>query len=141
MIIRKFRDTDTEAIIRIWYEASIIAHSFVPKEMWEAYKEELRNKYLPIAQTWVAEEEDEILGFISLLGNYIGGLFIAPAKQGRGIGNKLLEQVKMIKGQLTVGVYSKNEKAKRFYRKNGFKYTGEEVQGETGEVVVNMELN
>jgi len=82
MIIRKFEQPETEELIEIWYNASVIAHSFIPKEIWESHKEELRNKYLPIAETWVAEENGILIGFISLLGNYIGGLFVAPTKQG-----------------------------------------------------------
>ena len=47
MIIRKFKTDDTEGLTEIWYNVSITAHSFIPSEMWDAHKEELRNKYLP----------------------------------------------------------------------------------------------
>jgi len=138
MIIRKFKNADTEKLVEIWYNASIIAHSFIPKEMWASHKDDLEKKYLPTAETWVAEENGELLGFISLLGNYIGGLFVSPTKQGKGIGTKLIEQTKLFKKQLTVGIYSKNEEARRFYEKNGFIYLDDEVQSETGEIVINM---
>ena len=138
MIIRKFEPSDTEEIIRIWYEVSIIAHSFVPKEMWKAHKDELRNKYLPIAQTWVAEDNGSLLGFISLIEDYIGALFVASASQGKGVGSKLIQQAKQAHEPLKVGVYSKNTKAREFYAKNGFRAVSEEVQPETGEVVINM---
>lgn len=141
MIIRKFEHSDTEEIVEIWYKASVIAHSFIPKEMWESHKEELRNKYLPVAETLVAEEGGSLIGFISLLENYIGGLFVAPTKQGVGVGTKLIEQARLEKGQLNVGVYDKNIDAKRFYTKNGFIYMNEEVQPETGEIMINMVLN
>ena len=138
MIIRNFRPDDSERLTEIWYNVSITAHSFIPSEMWDAHKEELRNKYLPSSETWVAEENSELLGFISVLGNYIGGLFIAENRQGMGIGTKLIEQVKLLKRQLYVGVYSKNEGARKFYGKNGFSYLNEEVQTETGEIIINM---
>ncbi|AGA68224.1 putative P-loop ATPase fused to an acetyltransferase [Desulfitobacterium dichloroeliminans LMG P-21439] len=140
MIIRKFKHPDTEEIIEIWYNVSVVAHSFIPKEMWESHKDELRNKYLPIAETWVAEENGNLIGFISLLGNYIGALFITPKEQGKGVGTKLIEQARREKGHLNVGVYSKNIDAGRFYKKNGFAYLSEEVQPETGEVIINMTL-
>ena len=140
MKIRKFVHSDTEELVEIWYNASVIAHSFIPKEMWESHKKVLRNKYLPIAETWVVEESGILIGFISLLGNYIGGLFVAPTKQGIGIGTKLLEQARLEKGHLNVDVYSKNLDARRFYTKNGFVYLSEEVQPETGEIVINMTL-
>lgn len=138
MIIRKFEFPDTEEIIEIWYNVSVVAHSFIPKEMWDSHKGELRNKYLPIAETWVVEESGNLIGFISLLGNYIGALFVTPTKQGKGVGTKLIELAKREKEQLSVGVYNKNIDAKRFYIKSGFTYLGEEVQLETGELVINM---
>lgn len=140
MIIRKFQFADTEDLITIWYNASVIAHFFIPKEMWELHKADLRSKYLPNAETWVAEENGEILGFISLLEDYIGGLFVTPTKQGMGIGTKLLEQAKQVKRQLNVGVYNKNKHARNFYKKNGFTYVSEEVQPETDEIVINMSI-
>lgn len=140
MRIRQYKDTDTEKLIEIWYNASVIAHSFIPPEMWESHKDDLRNKYFPQAETWVAEENGDLLGFISLMGSYIGGLFVNPAKQRVGIGTKLFEQVNKRKGQLYVGVYSKNSNARRFYLKHGFKYVNQEVQPETGEIVINLAL-
>jgi len=138
VIIRQFKETDTEELVEIWYNTSIIAHSFIAKEMWESHKDELRNKYLPQAETWIAEENGNLFGFISLVGNYIGGLFVSPAKQGVGIGTHLLEQAKKVKKQLLVGVYRKNNAARRFYIRNGFTYVSQEVQPETGEIVINM---
>lgn len=140
MIIRKFEHPDTEEIIEIWYNVSVVAHSFIPKEMWESHKDELSNKYLPITETWVAEENGNLIGFISLLGNYIGALFVTLKEQGKGVGTKLIEQARQEKEHLNVGVYSKNVSARRFYKKNGFTYLSEEVQPETGEVVINLIL-
>ncbi|AGA68235.1 acetyltransferase (GNAT) family protein [Desulfitobacterium dichloroeliminans LMG P-21439] len=138
MIIRKFEYLDTEEIIEIWYNVSVLAHSFISKEVWDSYKSELRNKYLPAAETWVAEESGNLIGFISLLENFIGALFVIPTKQGKGVGTKLTELAKQEKEHLNVGVYNKNIDAKRFYIKSGFTYLGEEVQQETGELVINM---
>ncbi|AET69044.1 acetyltransferase [Desulfosporosinus orientis DSM 765] len=138
MLIRKFQVSDTEELVDIWYKASVIAHSFISAEMWEAHRDEVRNKYLPQSETWVAEEHGSLCGFIAKQGNYIGGLFIAPAQQGRGIGTTLMNQVKKDEETLQVGVYEKNLKAQKFYLKNGFTYSDTEIQEVTGEVVINM---
>jgi putative acetyltransferase len=140
IIIRKLQFADTEKLVEIWYNASVIAHSFISKEFWDLHKEELKNKYLPTAETWVAAQNGELLGFISLLGEYIGGLFVTPTKQRLGIGTKLLEQAKQVQRQLNVGVYSRNKGARQFYMKNGFTNVSEEVQPETGEIVIKMVL-
>lgn len=138
MEIRRFEQHDTETCVEIWYEASILAHDFISKEVWESHKADLRNTYLQISETWVAEEEDQVVGFISLMDHYIGGLFVAPEKQGRGAGTQLIQQAKKEKEHLTVGVYRKNAQGRSFYRKNGFIEVDEELQPETGEIVINM---
>lgn len=138
MLIRKFQEADTEDLVDLWFKASVIAHSFIPAEMWEAHKDEVRKKYLPQSETWVAEENGFLCGFIAKQENDIGGLFVAPAKQGRGIGTTLMNQVKKDEKILQVGVYEKNLKAQKFYLKNGFTYSDTEIQEETGEVVINM---
>ncbi len=109
--------------------------------MWESHKVELKNKYLLIAETRVAEESGILIGFISFLDNYIGGLFVATTKQGKGVGTKLIEQARLEKGHLNVSVYDKNINARRFYTKNGFRCISKEVQPETGEIVINMALD
>ena len=38
------------------------------------------------AETWVAEADGAVVGFISLLGHQVGGLFLAPAWRGRRLG-------------------------------------------------------
>lgn len=138
MEVRRFDQQDTDICVEIWYEASIIAHDFIPKEVWESHKDDLRNNYLQISETWVAEEEGQVIGFISLMDHYIGGLFVAPAKQGIGVGTHLIQRAQKEKGNLTVGVYRKNAPGISFYRKNGFIEIDEELQPETSEIVVNM---
>lgn len=137
-MIREYRTSDQEEIIAVWLTTSVLAHPFVDAKMWELHTGELRNKYLPIAETWVYETDGKIVGFISLIGNYIGGLFVLPEWQGRGIGRQFVELAKSVRDNLSVGVYDKNKKAKAFYTCCGFVYESEEVQQETGEKVVNM---
>ena len=136
MPLREYRTADQEELIEVWLASSIIAHPFIDKETWLLHTDDLRNKYLPIADTWVWEEGGKIIGFISVIGNYIGGLFILPQWQGKGIGSQLISQARSVKGNLVVGVYDKNERAKQFYSRCGFAYENEEVQQETGEIVV-----
>ncbi len=141
MIIRSYRPTDVDNLTAVWYESTIKAHDFIPEEKWHAHKDDLRDIYLPIAETWIAEEDGEIVGFISLLDKYIGALFIKPSWQGQLVGTKLINQVTQIKDTLTVGVYKKNQKARQFYEKRGFVFVNEEMQNETGEMVQNMIWN
>ncbi|SHN83086.1 GNAT family N-acetyltransferase [Desulfitobacterium chlororespirans] len=137
MNIRKFEPKDRDSVVEVWYKASIIAHDFISKEVWEAERTNIRDKYLSLAETWVTEEEGKVIGFISLVDQYIGGLFVEPSQQGMGAGTQLIQQAQEEKGHLTVGVYSKNSAARGFYRKHGFRKISEEFQPETGEIVIN----
>ena len=126
-------------MVRIWYEASIIAHSFVPASFWASQKSLMKEKYLPSTENLVFEHEGNIAGFISLAGSRICAFFVAPEMQGKGIGRALMEQAKALKGRLSLKVYKENENARCFYEKSGFKAAGEELDEFTGCMQILME--
>lgn len=138
-MIRTYRETDLEEMIRIWYDASIIAHPFMPSSFWASHKSVMKEKYLPLAENYVFEQEGKVMGFISLVGEKVCALFIAPEAQGKGTGKALLEHAKVLKGRLSLKVYRDNKRAIIFYEKIGFKATDEEVDEYTGCVQVLME--
>lgn len=125
-------------MVRIWYEASITAHSFIPASFWALQKDSMKEKYLPLAENFIFEEERQLIGFISLVGERVCALFVAPEMQGRGIGKALLEHAKILKGRLSLRVYRENERALSFYKKCGFVAAGEEVDEYTGCVQILM---
>ena len=127
MIIRPYQGVDEDELVKVWYDTTIIAHHFIAADIWSEHKQLLRNKYLPMAKTWVAEENSKLVGFISLLEDHIGGLFVLPQYQGQKIGTKLVEHAKRLRGNLSVDVYNKNEEARKFYEKLGFVYVEEQI--------------
>jgi putative acetyltransferase len=138
-LIRNCRKNELEEMVRIWYEASITAHSFIPASFWVLQKDSMKEKYLPLAENFIFEEERQLSGFISLVGERVCALFVAPEMQGRGIGRALLEHAKILKGRLSLRVYRENERALSFYKKCGFVAAGEEVDEYTGCVQILME--
>ena len=126
-------------MVRIWYDASVIAHPFVPASFWASHKSAMKEKYLPLAENYVFEQEGQVAGFISLAGERVCALFVAPEAQGRGIGKALLEHAKALKGRLSLKVYKDNKKATHFYERTGLKAAGEEVDEHTGCLQVLME--
>lgn len=138
-MIRNCRETDLEEMVRIWYDASVIAHPFVPASFWASHKSAMKEKYLPLAENYVFEQEGKVKGFISLAGERVCALFVAPEAQGRGIGKALLEYAKALKGRLSLKVYRDNKKAILFYEKSGLEAAGEEVDEHTGCLQVLME--
>jgi putative acetyltransferase len=138
-LIRTYRETDLEEMVRIWYDASIIAHPFMPASFWASYKSAMKEKYLPLAENYVFEQEGKITGFISLAGERVCALFVAPEAQGRGTGKALLKHAKALKGRLSLKVYRDNKKAILFYEKSGLRAAGEEVDEHTGCYQILME--
>lgn len=117
-MIRAFEPADEDDLIRVWLASTIPGQSFLPEEHWRAMEPEIREQLLPIAESWV--EEGEIVAFMSLLDNLIGGLFTHPDQQGKGHGRALVEHVRGRFDPVLVEVAEANEKAIGFYRSRGF---------------------
>ena len=117
--LRRSLPDDEDAIIGVWLASTIPGQSFLPEDYWRAMEPEIR-ELLPQAETWVAEEHAQIVAFMSLLGNLIGGLFTHPDHQGRGHGRALVEHVRARFDPVLVEVFEANEPALRFYRSCGF---------------------
>ncbi|MBB1139895.1 N-acetyltransferase [Myroides sp. WP-1] len=138
-MIRLFVATDSKEVVELWYEASVLAHDFIAPEYWQEKKEDMAQIYIPNSETYVYEKEKHILGFVSLIGNYIAAIFVAPNQQGKGIGKELMQFVKQKKSTLELGVYAKNTNSIAFYKKQGFVVVEEKLDEPTGEREVVME--
>jgi len=139
-LIRNYRETDLEEIVNLWYDASVLAHSFIPSSFWALNQSAMKEKYLQFSENFVFEEEGKVAGFISLVEERICALFVAPEMQERGIGRALIEHAMILKGNLALKVYRENENALRFYEKRGFVAVEEEIDEFTGCVQILMEL-
>ena len=133
-MIRAFEPADEDDLIRVWLASTIPGQSFLPEEHWRAMESEIREQLVPIAETWVVEEDGEIVAFMSLLDNMIGGLFTHPDRQGKGHGRALIEHARGRFDPVLVEVAEANEKAIGFYRSCGFvdherRVGGPEVSG------------
>ena len=133
-MIRAFKEEDTEAVIRIWLEASILSHSFIDKAYWEEKADAMRTLYLPLSEVVVDEDKDtgEVVAFIAFVEDYLAALFVAPAHQKKGVGSRLLALDKKMRDTLELSVYAENERAVAFYRKNGFRMTDKRIEEMTG---------
>ncbi|MCR1897495.1 N-acetyltransferase [Irregularibacter muris] len=137
-MIKGLEDSKIDSIMKIWLEANIRAHDFIPQDYWKANYEYVK-KVLPEATIFVYEDGDEIKGFIGIIQEtYIAGLFVSDKYQNEGIGSKLLEKCKDHYPALSLDVYAKNIKALNFYKKHGFKVTKEKENDETREIEYSM---
>ncbi|WP_310724069.1 GNAT family N-acetyltransferase [Streptomyces sp. N2A] len=133
LIIRRYRDTDQDVVIDLWSRAVRRAHPFIEGEGEGERARILREVYLVRAENWVAEHAGTVIGLLGLLpGGEIGGLFVAPEAQGRGVGRQLVEHAAARYGALTLEVFEGNARARRFYAHLGFTERGRRVDEETG---------
>ena len=132
-IIRKLQESDLDQVVSIWLNASIKAHAFVDREFWESKLSDMRDIYLPSAETYVYSEEGRVEGFISLNSGVVEALFVSPQRQGQGIGGRLVGQAKAMRNCLTLTVYEKNKRSIEFYTKHGFVITSGQIDEQTGE--------
>jgi putative acetyltransferase len=139
-MIRKYRAEDTEALISIWDNAEALAHPFLSSEVRDQVRRDMRNLYLPNAETWVLDDEGVPVGFISMIDKEIGGLFLDPSQQGRGKGRKMVDHVVAIKGPLTVEVFKDNKIGLPFYERYGFVVTGEGMFEASGDETFKMAM-
>ena len=131
-MIRNFKHNDIEQTLKIWLDASTQAHDFVSKDFWKSKIDDMRNIYFPMSETYVFDDNEKILGFVSLCENTIAAIFVLPNSQGKGIGTQLMNKAKQIRKKLNLYVYKSNINTIEFYKKCGFKIEKEQIDKHTG---------
>ena len=133
-MIRKLRESDLSAVMKIWLDTNIKSHNFVSKEYWTS-NYEIVKEIIPKSEIYVYEEDDTNLidGFIGLLDSYLAGLFVKDTDQSKGIGKQLLDYAKSIKSEMTLSVYQKNIRAVHFYQREQFQIQSENIDDNTNE--------
>ena len=140
-MIRKYRDQDLDDLLAAWASAAAIAHPFLTQDFLALERENIPNLYLPNAETWVFEDEGRVVGFVALLGNEVGAIFVHPNQQRRGVGRQLMDKAKELRGELIVEVFKANSIGRAFYAKYGFESVAEKVHEQTGFELLRLRIN
>lgn len=77
-----------------------------------------------LARLWIAELDGAVAGFSLVTDRHLDMLFIAPAAQGRGVGQALLADVER-RGAVSLESFRDNHKARRFYEHFGWRKVAE----------------
>lgn len=138
-MIRLMKSEEVGALANLWLDTSLVAHAFIPAEFWQQKLQLVQQEHLPKSITYVYEDNDKVLGFLSFAKeNMIGGLFVDRDEQNKGVGHALIEQAKCLFSFLELDVYARNERAVKFYLSQGFQpvlvFKGED----TGEESIRM---
>lgn len=136
-MIRNFKQADLDVLMELWLVTNISAHAFITKDYWIMNYNKVKDM-LPKAIIYVYEETEGILGFIGLIEDTVAGIFVSGEHQSKSIGKNLLDGAKREHKQLSLSVYRKNKRAIKFYLKEGFQITQEQVDKTTGEVELQM---
>lgn len=79
-----------------------------------------RNHVFATAAVWGAVDRNDIVGILTLRGEWIDHLYVLPAHQGKGAGHALLNFAKTTSPVLQLWTFQQNTLARAFYEKNGF---------------------
>jgi putative acetyltransferase len=105
------------------------------------WRERWRNELVPAATINIAERNGEIIGFITVdpRTRYLDQIVVAPEAWGSGVAEALLVEARRISPSgLDLTVNTDNARALRFYEKQGFAVTDEDVNPRSGAPVYKM---
>lgn len=141
MNIRHYSKADLEAVLSSWEKATRLAHPFMTDEFITQERINVAEIYMPNTDTWVVEIEGDVEGFIALMGNEVGALFLQPKYHGIGAGRALMDKAQKLHGDLEVEVFKENSIGRKFYSQYGFELLEEKVHEPTGQQVLRLKLH
>ena len=138
---RPYRAEDEAAAIELWYRTWQEAYpgiDFTSRLEW--WRERWRRELVPNAAIVVAEQADELIGFVTIDGaGYLDQLVVSPDHWGSKLADTLVGEAKRLSpGGITLLVNRDNARAIRFYERSGFSHAGEDVNPTSGRPVLRM---
>lgn len=138
--IRPYKASDLNAVLDAWEVATRLAHNFMSDEFVAQERKNIADLYLPNTDTWVAEIDREVKGFIALMNNEVGAIFLQPSYHGRGVGKMLMDKAKCLHGELEVEVFKENHIGRNFYALYGFELLEEKLHEATGQLLLRLKF-
>jgi putative acetyltransferase len=139
--IRQYENPDLEAVLDSWEVSTRLAHRFMTDAFIIQERKNITEIYLPNTDTWVAEVDGKVQGFIALMGNEVGAIFLQPGNHGQGIGKALMDKARMLHGDLVVEVFKVNAIGRNFYLKYGFDFLDETLHEPTGQKILRLQYD
>jgi len=122
MRLRAATVADAAALTGLFIAARRTAMPYLPDlHSPEETLEWMRSVVIETGDVTVAEFDGEPAGFVAVVGTSIEHLYVAPTRQGRGVGAALLRDVQdRSVGELQLHVFQRNVAARAFYERHGF---------------------
>jgi putative acetyltransferase len=120
--LRRAALSDMGAVARLHRQVRKICLPYLPDL--HSPEEDLAYFYeqvFPRSTIWLGETEDELAGFAAVREDWLDHLYVAPTWHGLGLGSTLLDIAKDGRSRLDLWVFQRNEQARRFYERRGFR--------------------
>jgi putative acetyltransferase len=139
--LRPYTSADEAAAIALWqrtWQQAYPSIDFAARVAW--WRARWRDELVPNAAIVVAEQADEIIGFVTIdATGYLDQLVVAPEHWGAALGDALVDEAKRTAPDgVTLLVNKDNARAISFYERNGFVPAGEDVNPTSGRPVLKM---
>ena len=129
--LRPYATADEDAAIELWrrtWQQHYPHLDFTARVPW--WRERWRNELVPTAMVTVVERKGEIVGFVTVdpKTRYLDQLVVAPEAWGSDVAPLLMAEARRLSpAGLELAVNADNVRAIRFYEKQGFVVTGNDV--------------
>ena len=139
--LRPYCAEDEDAAIALWLETWKLAYpsiDFDARVAW--WRERWRNELVPNAAIIVADQTGVMAGFVTIdSSGYLDQLVVAPRHWGSPLATLLVDEAKRRSPDgITLKVNADNNRAIRFYERNGFVHAGEDVNPGSKRLVLRM---
>ncbi len=129
--LRPYATADEDATIELWrrtWQQHYPHLDFTARVSW--WRERWRNELVPTAMVTVAERQGAVVGFVTVdpKTRYLDQLVVAPEAWGSDVAPVLMAEARRLSpAGLELAVNADNVRAIRFYEKQGFVVTGNDV--------------
>ena len=133
-MISDWDKSKVDELMDFWLKNIKNSYDFIDGTYWEGLYEGFKNNYILDSETYVYEEDQKLIAFVSIIeeGNIIA-FFVDKDQQDRGVGSELLNFIKEKYDQLDISIYKQNTIARTFFANEGFRILYEQNDVNTGE--------
>jgi GNAT superfamily N-acetyltransferase len=119
--MRRTTGADAAAVAEVFLASFKATYLFPLAHTDDEVRDWVREVMVATRESWVAVEDDRVVGWMVVGPGELDQLYVAPERLGRGIGRRLLEVARERSPDgLTLYTFQVNARARRFYERNGF---------------------
>jgi putative acetyltransferase len=140
--LRPYAPADEDVTIELWrqtWQQHYPHLDFTARIPW--WRERWRNELVPSAMVTVAEREGLVVGFVTVdpKTRYLDQIVVAPDAWGSDVARMLMSEARRLSPSgLELKVNADNARAIRFYEKQGFVVTGDDVNPISNAPIIKM---